>query len=36
MSEEDLTIVSRPLVGLEEDLERSNRALMDLKRSAGG
>ena len=32
MSAEDLAIVSRPLVSMEEDLDRSNRALQELKR----
>ncbi len=31
MSEDDLAIVSRPLVGREEDMERANRALRELK-----
>lgn len=35
MSEEDLAIVSRPLISLEEDHERSNRALMELKERTG-
>jgi hypothetical protein len=34
MSEEDLAVVSRPLVGQEEDLERSNRAYRELKRGS--
>ncbi len=34
MSEEDLAVVSRPLVSREEDMERANRAYYDLKRKS--
>jgi len=36
MSGDDLAIVSRPLVSREEDHERANRAVMELKRASGG
>jgi hypothetical protein len=35
MSEEDMAIVSRPLVSMEEDMERANRSLEELKRQSG-
>jgi multimeric flavodoxin WrbA len=36
MSDEDLTIISRPLVSLEKDLEMSNRRTRELKEGKGG
>ena len=36
MSDDDLAVVSQPLTGREEDMDRANKAYLELKRTTGG